>query len=100
MADTLKTNKITSLREIYSMFDKTNMNNVNFDHLGVMLRYIGENPTQAEVANYIEELKTEKENLSFEDFLSLYLEKFNRNRNSEDELIESFAYFEEKDELN
>ena len=63
---------------------------ISTDKVGIMMRSLGQNPTQAEVAELVKEMG---DTMDFSDFSSL-MAKRGAGVNSEAELVESFRVFD------
>ncbi|KAJ1955448.1 myosin II light chain [Dispira parvispora] len=62
-------------KEAFSLFDKTGQGHIPIESLGTLLRALGQNPTEAELAEIITDLETDlgakSKNVDFDTFLNI-----------------------------
>ncbi|KAI9221842.1 hypothetical protein BC828DRAFT_346723 [Blastocladiella britannica] len=82
-------------KEIFSLFDRRGTGVVEADQVGDLLRAIGANPTEAQVAEIVGTLPADKKQISFEQFLEI-LGRPNTFKppGSTDDFIQGFAVFD------
>ena len=93
LADELTEKQLKEFREAFSLFDKSKDGLISYQELGVVMRSLGQNPTDAELKDMISELDADGNgSIDFPEFLTM----FNRrtNRDSEDEVMEAFRVFD------
>lgn len=98
MKNDIDSNLLIKIREIYSIFDKSNLNKIEKLNLGKMIRYLDQNPTNAEIERFKTEISQNENFFTFEEFLNLYLKNFKKKINSEEVLYEAFACLEKKED--
>lgn len=80
MAVELTEERITVLKEAFSLFDKNGNGTIAAKELGTVMRYLGQNPTEAELADMINEV--DNDIICFPEFLTLMVGKTNRSRSA------------------
>jgi calmodulin len=96
MADQLAEEQISEFREAFSLFDKNGDKTVTTRELGTVMRSLGQNPTEAEIQNMLEDVDSEGDGvIDFQEFL-LIMVKCMKNRLPEDEICEAFRVFDKK----
>ncbi|KAH8095800.1 hypothetical protein JL720_3129 [Aureococcus anophagefferens] len=73
MADQLTEEQIAEFKEAFSLFDKDGDGTITTKELGTVMRSLGQNPTEAELADMINEMK---------------------DTDSEEEILEAFKVFD------
>lgn len=81
---------IADFKEAFSLFDKDGDNKIKTSELGLLVRSLNQNPTEAE----LEEMKAEIDpedtgELTFSDFVALILRRW-KDVDAEEELLEAF----------
>ncbi|KAJ3683007.1 hypothetical protein LUZ60_013234 [Juncus effusus] len=103
MADQLTDDQIAEFKEAFSLFDKDGDGNL-FDlsmagcittkELGTVMRSLGQNPTEAELQDMINEVDADGNGtIDFPEFLNLMARKM-KDTDSEEELKEAFRVFD------
>ena len=90
----LSEDQIANYKETFSLFDKDGDNKIAVSELGLLIRGLNQNPTEAE----IEEMKNEVDpdgtgQLDFPEFLSL-MAKRAKDIDQEEELMDAFRVFD------
>lgn len=90
MADNLTEDNIAEFREAFSLFDKDGDGTITTQELGTVMRSLGQNPTEAELDELVEEVDADGSGtIDFNEFLDLMAEKM-RNFDTDEELMEVF----------
>jgi len=85
------------LQDAFNMFDKNGDGKISSSEIGMLLRSIGQDPTESEIKDFIHEVDTDENGtIEFSEFCSLMLAKKNMKTNEEKEaeLLESFKVFD------
>merc|ERR1711981_819665 len=94
MADQLTEEQIAEFKEAFSLFDKDGDGTVTTKELGTVMRSLGQNPTEAELQDMINEVDADGNGtIDFPEFLSLMARKM-KDTDTEEELIEAFKVFD------
>lgn len=82
--------QIAELKETFNLFDKDHDGTISVKELGVAMRALGQNPTEAELQDMIMEADRDGNGvLDFEEFKSLMINKYSFNE-TEEEIREAF----------
>jgi len=94
MADNLPADLVVLYQDAFAHFDTENTGIISTKTLGPLLRYCGENPSEAEVQDMaILVDKNATGDVRFPNFLGLMSQKYSDN-NAEDEIREAFKVFD------
>jgi calmodulin len=94
MAVKLTEEQISEFKEAFSLFDKDADGCITTKELGTVMRSLGQNPTEAEVQDMINEVDADGNGtVDFPEFLNLMGRKM-KYTDSEDELKEAFKVFD------
>ena len=94
MVDTLTEEQKQEFKDVFSLFDKDGDGTVSTKELGVVMRALGQNPTDAEIAEMIKEVDQDGNGeVDFDEFCGLMIKKMNENE-PEEELVEVFKIFD------
>ena len=94
MAEQLTEEQIAEFKEAFSLFDKDGDGSITTKELGTVMRSLGQNPTEAELLDMINEVDADGNGtIDFPEFLSLMARKM-KDTDTEDELIEAFKVFD------
>ncbi|GFP96520.1 calmodulin [Phtheirospermum japonicum] len=94
MADKLTEEQIAEFKEAFSLFDKDGDGCITSKELGTVMRSLGQNPTEAELIDMIDEVDADRNgSIDFPEFLSLMARKM-KDSDSEEELKEAFEVFD------
>merc|ERR1712022_96093 len=87
-------------KEAFSLFDKDGDGTITTKELGTVMRSLGQNPTEAELQDMINEVDADGSGtIDFPDFLNLMARKM-KDTDSEEEIKEAFKVFDkEGDEM-
>lgn len=93
MAD-LTEEQIADFKEAFSLFDKDGDNRIKTSELGLLVRALNQNPTEAEVRKFITEIDPEETGMfSFPDFVALMARNI-QTVDAEEELLDALRVFE------
>ncbi|KAK3603085.1 hypothetical protein CHS0354_015781 [Potamilus streckersoni] len=96
MAEQLTEDQIGEFYEAFRYFDKNDEGYVAVSDLRAAMRAMGQNPTDTELQDMMEELQVapdDDEGIRFQDFLKIVSRKLN-DQDSEEELREAFRVFD------
>eukprot|EP01018_Ginkgo_biloba_P008250 Gb_30717 [translate_table: standard] len=94
MADQLTEDQIAEFKEAFSLFDKDGDGCITTKELGTVMRSLGQNPTEAELQDMINEVDADGNGtIDFPEFLNLMARKM-KDTDSEEELKEAFKVFD------
>ena len=80
MADQLTEQKIAEFKEIFSFYDKDGDGQITREELGIGMRSIGQNPTEAELQDMISEVDIHGDGqINYEEFVKLMIIKERRS---------------------
>ena len=83
MADQLTEEQIAEFKEAFSLFDKDGDGTITTKELGTVMRSLGQNPTEAELQDMINEVDADGNGtIDFPEFLSLMARKMKGPRGS------------------
>ncbi|XP_073317374.1 calmodulin-2 isoform X1 [Primulina huaijiensis] len=94
MAEQLTEEQIAEFKEAFSLFDKDGDGCITTKELGTVMRSLGQNPTEAELQDMINEVDADQNGtIDFPEFLNLMARKM-KDADSEEELKEAFKVFD------
>ncbi|GBG28898.1 Calmodulin [Hondaea fermentalgiana] len=94
MADQLTEEQIAEFKEAFSLFDKDGDGTITTKELGTVMRSLGQNPTEAELMDMINEVDADGNGtIDFPEFLTMMARKM-KDSDSEEEIIEAFKVFD------
>jgi len=86
--------QIAEFKEAFSLFDKDGDGTITTKELGTVMRSLGQNPTEAELQDMINEADADGNGtIDFPEFLSLMARKM-KDTDTEEELVEAFKVFD------
>ncbi|KIA75947.1 calmodulin [Aspergillus ustus] len=95
MADLLTPDQIAQFREVFNVFDKDGTGDITAAELGEVMRSLGQNPTETELQDIIDELDVDRTGtIDFDEFLILMSRKV-KDSDPEAELRSAFAVFDQ-----
>ena len=91
---TLTDEQIAEFKEAFSLFDKDGDGTITTKELGTVMRSLGQNPTEAELQDMINEVDADGNGtIDFSEFLTMMARKM-KDTDSEDEIKEAFKVFD------
>ena len=95
MADQLTEEQIAEFKEAFSLFDKDGDGTITTKELGTVMRSLGQNPTEAELADMINEVDADGNGtIDFPEFLTMMARKMKDTDSEEEIIIEAFKVFD------
>uniref|UniRef100_A0A8C2I168 Calmodulin n=1 Tax=Cyprinus carpio TaxID=7962 RepID=A0A8C2I168_CYPCA len=89
-ADQLTEEQIAEFKEAFSLFDKDGDGTITTKELGTVMRSLGQNPTEAELQDMINEVDADGNGtIDFPEFLTMMARKM-KDTDSEEEIREAF----------
>ncbi|GFN98968.1 calmodulin [Plakobranchus ocellatus] len=93
-ADSLNEEQIAEFKEAFSLFDKDGDGTITTKELGTVMRSLGQNPTEAELQDMINEVDADGNGtIDFPEFLTMMARKM-KDTDTEEELREAFRVFD------
>nr|ADL29888.1 yellow cameleon Nano50 [synthetic construct] len=94
MHDQLTEEQIAEFKEAFSLFDKDGDGTITTKELGTVMRSLGQNPTEAELQDMINEVDADGNGtIYFPEFLTMMARKM-KDTDSEEEIREAFRVFD------
>ena len=94
MDDQMPADLVVLYQDAFKHFDSDSSGIISTKMLGPLLRYCGENPSEAEIQDMVNEVDSDATGeLHFPNFLQLMRKKYSDN-NAEDEIREAFRVFD------
>ncbi|KAG8853815.1 hypothetical protein FRB96_007955 [Tulasnella sp. 330] len=88
------TEQISEFKEAFSLFDKDGDGTITTRELGTVMRSLGQNPTEAELQDMINEVDADGNGtIDFPEFLTMMARKM-KDTDSEEEIKEAFKVFD------
>ncbi|GAM17285.1 hypothetical protein SAMD00019534_004600 [Acytostelium subglobosum LB1] len=92
--EALSEEQIAEFKEAFSLFDKDGDGSITTKELGTVMRSLGQNPTEAELQDMINEVDSDGNGtIDFPEFLSMMARKMVEN-DTEEEIREAFKVFD------
>jgi len=90
----LSPEQIAEFKEAFSLFDKDGDGTITTKELGTVMRSLGQNPTEAELQDMIQEVDANGNGqIDFPEFLTMMSRKMHEN-DTEEEIVEAFKVFD------
>jgi len=90
----LSEEQIAEFKEAFSLFDKDGDGTITTKELGTVMRSLGQNPTEAELQDMINEVDADGNGtIDFAEFLTMMAKKM-KDTDSEEEIKEAFKVFD------
>ena len=90
----LSQEQVSEFKEAFSLFDKDGDGTITTKELGTVMRSLGQNPTQSELTDMIQEVDADGNGtIDFQEFLIMMHRKM-KDTDSEEEIKEAFKVFD------
>ncbi|KIJ98372.1 hypothetical protein K443DRAFT_680798 [Laccaria amethystina LaAM-08-1] len=94
MESQLSKEQVDSYKEAFSLFDKDGDGTITTKELGVVMRSLGQNPTEAELQDMVNEVDRDGNGtIDFEEFLDM-MSRNSIDENAEEEMRQAFLVFD------
>ncbi|KAL0214688.1 hypothetical protein P9112_006872 [Eukaryota sp. TZLM1-RC] len=94
MAESLTEDQINEFKEAFALFDRDGDGCITTKELGTVMRSLGQNPSEAELADMINEVDADGNGtIDFPEFLTMMARKM-KDADSEEEVREAFRVFD------
>merc|ERR1712187_1078401 len=94
LALSIMADQLTWVKEAFSLFDKDGDGTITTKELGTVMRSLGQNPTEAELADMVNEVDADGNGtIDFSEFLTMMARKM-KDSDTEEELKEAFRVFD------
>ena len=94
MVKDLSEEKITEFKAAFELFDKDRDGTITTKELGILMRNLGQNPSEEELKQMIREVDLDGNGtIDFKEFLCLMVKKM-KGTDTEEELLEAFKVFD------
>ncbi|KAL2827217.1 hypothetical protein BDW59DRAFT_58662 [Aspergillus cavernicola] len=95
MTESLSAEQIAQFKEVFAVFDKDGTGDITASELGEVMRSLGQNPTDTELQDIIDELDVDRTGtIDFDEFLIMMSRKV-KDSDPDAELREAFAVFDQ-----
>jgi Ca2+-binding EF-hand superfamily protein len=93
-SDKLSPEQIEEFKEAFSIFDKNGDGKISPSELGTVMRALGQNPTQQELNDLVNEIDTNGDSMiEFSEFLTMMARQI-KEQDVEAEILEAFKVFD------
>jgi calmodulin len=94
MTTMLSDEQITEFKEAFALFDKEGTGTISTKELGIVMRSLGQNPTDSELQDMVNEVDADGNGtIDFPEFLTMMARKL-KGVESEEELLDAFKVFD------
>ena len=94
MVENLTDQQLDEFREVFELFDKDGGGTISNSELGIVMRTLGQNPSENEIEAMIKEVDVDGNGeIDFEEFCRLMVRQMEQNEPAE-ELVEVFRIFD------
>jgi calmodulin len=92
--EALNKEQVEEIKDAFNLFDKDGDGNITTKELGTVMRSLGQNPTENELQEMINEVDADcSGTIEFSEFLNLMAKKM-KDTDTEEELVEAFKVFD------
>ncbi|CAG9318709.1 unnamed protein product [Blepharisma stoltei] len=96
MVDRLTVEQIAEIKETFSLFDKNGAGTISLDEMAIIIRSLGQTPTEAEIENMKREADPNSTGrIDYPEFLAIFA-KYQRDPISEQEILGAFEELDER----
>lgn len=96
MVERLSAEQIAEIKETFSLFDKNGTGTISLDEMAIIIRALGQTPTEAEIENMKREADpTRTDRVDYPEFLSIFA-KYQKEAISETEILSAFEELDER----
>lgn len=93
--DDLSEDQIKEIKEAFALFDRDGDGHITANEIGIVMRSLGQNPTEADLHDLMEEVDTDKSgNLDFSEFLAMMRRKYKQMEDTQESVKEAFKMFD------
>lgn len=93
--DDLTEDQIKEIKEAFALFDRDGDGHITPNEIGIVMRSLGQNPTEADLHDLMEEVDTDKSgNLDFSEFLAMMKRKYKQMEDTQESVKEAFKMFD------
>ncbi|XP_064624270.1 calmodulin-like isoform X2 [Lineus longissimus] len=93
--DSLTEDQVAEFREAFALFDKNGDGQISVGELGIVIRSLGQNPTDKDLRQMINDVDADSSGtIDFSEFLDMMARKM-KDTDSDEELKEAFKVFDE-----
>jgi len=94
MTEYLTEEQVAEFKEAFQIFDKNGDGSISLKELGIVMRSLGQNPSEEDLIAIIEKVDVDKSGeIDFKEFLSIMAIKL-KESDSEEDLLEAFRIFD------
>jgi len=92
---TFSPTEINYFRQVFNLFDPRRTGSLPTSQTGMLLRSLGQNPTESELKNLIDEVDSDRSgSLEFDEFVDLMAATFKSKEEQEEEIRAAFLTFD------
>lgn len=95
MAEALTDDQVTELKDAFDLFDKNKDGRITTSELGVVMRSLGQDPTETELRDMVNEIDIDGNGtIEFPEFIAMMAKKLKDGGDPEEDLREAFKVFD------
>jgi calmodulin len=85
------------MNEAFSLFDKDSNGTISSNEIGIVMKALGENPTEDQIANSLSEMETTEDgSLAYEEYERIMTTKRIGDEAYEENVLEAFKFFDKE----